>query len=142
VKSSLLSALAGWLAGAIAFPLAELIQPSYMLNGVPQRLPLSELFGLPIIAAFYSAPIILLVWLCVLWPMYRLVPRDSLLWRPALCIVSGALVGAGLYYICGRYLLGFGADFARSIPQLAVGAVVGAVTCAVGVSLKTREQNV
>jgi hypothetical protein len=139
VKSSLLSAVAGWLAGVVAFPLAEFIKPSYALNGIPQRLPLVDLLGSAVVAAIYSAPAILAVWLLLLWPLYRIVPIKSVLWRPAICISCGAVAGAVLYYICGHYIFGFSADFARSIPQPAVGAAVGAVTCAVGARLKHRE---
>lgn len=107
MKSSLLSAIAGWVAGIIASPLAEFIQPSYALNGVPQHLALVDLFASAMVAAIYSSPAILAVWLLLLWPLYRIVPIKSILWRPAVCISCGAVVGAVLYYICINYIFGF-----------------------------------
>ena len=139
MKSSLISALCGWITAAFAFSIAEFIQPTYALGGVPVRPHVGEIPGLFIVAALYSAPFILAVWLLLLWPLYRFTRSTSLLWRPAICIASGVIAGAILYSSFLFYLVQSPLSFAVSLRQLAIGGAVGGVTCAVGVYLRLRD---
>ena len=127
MKNSFLSTLAGWLAGAITFG---------MVGG---RLAGGDGPGWTLVSALYSAPFVLVVWLVCLWPLYVFVPSRSFAWRPLICVPAGALAGALLYFgVVGSafdwQLRGY---FATR--HVFVGAVVGAVTCAVGVALHRRD---
>ena len=89
--------------------------------------------------ALYSAPVIFVVWLVVLWPLYVCVPTRSVLWHPSLCIGGGCIAGVALNYLLVRFIFGFPAYAAGSLAHLCVGAAVGAVTCVTGYILKHRE---
>jgi hypothetical protein len=134
VKPSFLSALSGWFAGSVSFVLAW-----GLTEGARD---FHEWLGLLLIAAIYSAPMVLAVWLIALWPLYVRVPASSPLWHPAVCILSGAAAGAHIYVLVFRFAFGFPPHSFRAFPHLIVGAVVGAVTCAVGVRFKRNEPNV
>jgi hypothetical protein len=64
------------------------------------------------------------VWLLILLPLYTLVPRTSVLWRPVVCTLLGCISGPvllALARICGwPHHIG---------PLLPVATLVGASTC-------------
>ena len=68
---------------------------------------------------------VLPVWLLLVLPLYLLIPRTSILWRPWLCTVGGAALGALL-------LAGYGTfawpDWAAVGLLLPIAGVVGGVT--------------
>lgn len=127
---SLISAAAGWVAGLVAFTFHFLVTVGK-----------SSLSATPALAAI-SGVAIFLVWLCLLWPLYISVPFRSALWRPLVCIPLGALAG-GLILLAFFILLFPGENplLMFSLPFLYIGPIIGAVTCAVGVVLNSRENN-
>ena len=74
MENSFLSALAGWLAGAVSF---GVVAASHA--GGPAA-------GWALVGALYSTPFILFVWLTCLWPLYKFVPAHSFAWRPLVCV--------------------------------------------------------
>lgn len=129
MKQSFISAAVGWVVCMIAFAL-------HFLRTVGR----SSLAGMPALALF-SGVVIFLVWSCLLWPLYVFVPPQSAWWRALPCVPAGALAG-------GVILLAFFMLISRSephpwraieLPFLYIGPIVGAVTCGVGVALKSRE---
>lgn len=132
VKRSLISAISGWIAGSLAFGVAM---------GSADQVALQNWPGYSLIGAFYSAPVIFIVWLAALWPLYVRVPARSVLWHPTVCIGGGCAKGAALYYLLLRFIFCYPAYATTSYMHLAVGAAVGAVTCATGYLLKHREPN-
>ena len=110
MAKSFLCALAGWLVGVISF-VTQVGRPDVIVF---------------LIAATYSA---LVVWLFMLWPLYRWVPRHSLFWRPWLCVPCGAVAGALLFLLVYRLLVTVPASLALT------GACAGAAACALGSTL-------
>ena len=135
---SLISTLCGWITGTVGFALHSFAQPVYLLDDVPLPRTFSSLLSDLLLSAAFSGPLFIFLWLFLLWPLYRFVPASSPLWRPRICVACGIIAGLLLCYLAGRYVYGFIDDLTHSWPQLAIGAAVGAVTCAVGSSLKHR----
>lgn len=114
---SFISALAGWAVGVVAV----VIFSGILLNGNAPSFAL--------IVGLFSAPVILLVWLILLWPLYGLVPRSSILWQPSVCVVCGVVAGGLLATSLFRTYI---SDYA---PFLLAAPLIGGVTCAVGCKL-------
>jgi hypothetical protein len=70
------------------------------------------------------------VWLLVLLPLYVLLPRSSVLWRPTICTVLGAAAGAILVTI--YFAISPDAPFNLVVIFLPIAVVVGAATAFVG----------
>ncbi|MEY2549760.1 MAG: hypothetical protein QOD64_2342 [Verrucomicrobiota bacterium] len=132
MKHSLLSALAGWIAGAVAF--------GFVADRLSQ--PSASAPGWICVGALYSAPIVLLLWLAALWPLYVRVPARSTLWRPLVCVPAGALAGALLYFAVVGPALDWRPKAYFSTLHVFVGVAVGAVACGVGCTLKRRDTRV
>ena len=109
--------------------------------GLADRVPPQSWPGYALMGALYSAPVILVVWLVMLWPLYVRVPAGSILWHPSLCIGGGCVAGVALYYLLVRFIFRFPAYAAGSLAHLSVGAAVGAVTCATGYILNSLLKN-
>jgi hypothetical protein len=126
---SLISAAVGWLAGIAVFTLHFLVSVGR-----------SSLGGIPSLAAI-SGVAIFLIWLFLLWPLYTFVPFRSALWRPLVCVSCGAVAAGVLLLAFFMLMLSHDPHPLRliSLPFLYVGPLIGAVTCAVGVVLKSRE---
>jgi uncharacterized BrkB/YihY/UPF0761 family membrane protein len=126
---SLLSAVIGLIAGAGALTLAFApVEAGSDINGWIFEFQVCVLFGLPVVMT---------VWLFVLWPLYMLVPKNSVLWRPVICIVSGGIAGATLLFALIHLFLPRGTEV--TLRHLLAGATIGAVTCAAGSNFKRRE---
>ena len=131
---SFVSAVVGWIAAVLFFGSHFLI-----------TLGRSSVTG---VFAFWrlAGVVIFAVWLVLLLPLYLLVPRRSLLWHPAACIlgggIAGALILAGVYCWFGRVShTPVTRSFAEAfqLPFFYAGPLVGAITCATGCILKRRE---
>jgi hypothetical protein len=120
---SFVSAFVGWLAAVVALPVAGFA--GHMIIAYSPQLLRDSLF----LATIWILP----VWLVLLWPLYVSVPYRSALWRPYICIPSGAIAGAILIAVPLPILLH------GPHPYFYVGPFVGAVTCAVGCYLKAHE---
>ncbi len=119
LNKSFLSAIAGWVAGAIAFGVSMPVGDGEPLRAWP---------GYAFIGAVYSAPAILVVWFAVLRPVYARLPVGSALWHPFLCTICGCAAGVIFYYLFVRFGLRFPDYVATSAGHLCVGATVGVVT--------------
>ena len=91
--------------------------------------------------AAISGVAIFVTWLFLLWPLYVLVPFRSLLWRPLICVPVGAICGGLLLFAFFVLMPPHEPHPLRvlSLPFFYVGPIIGAVTCAVGVLFKSRE---
>jgi hypothetical protein len=86
ISGSLLSVCADWIVGTIAM---------VVLFGGWQAI---GLFGACLLG---TALVMLPVWLVFLVPLYFLVPRASILWRPSICAPVGTIGGAALMALYG-----------------------------------------
>ncbi len=130
---SFISALAGWAAGVVAILLYFAVQFGVDLfrhtDGV-------NLFGFMALVGFFSGFVVMLVWLCLLWPLYTLVPNGSVLWRPAVCVTCGVAVG-------GLLAVAWDAAEKQGLWNLLSAApLIGGVTCAVGCRLHRLQRQV
>ena len=132
MKQSLLSVTLGHIAGALT--LMFYFAPSEI---GPHMADWPVYF---VMTFLYGAPLVLGVWLLVLWPLYRCVPATSALWHPAVCIPLGAAVGALLYFMLLKAIFQFPSTALLSPGHLLAGAVVGAITSACGCRFKHHEQ--
>lgn len=132
MKKSLASAVSGLAAGAFTLTV------SFAPSEVGWRI--GDWISYFVITFIYGAFPVIAVWLCVLWPLYVRLPRNSVLWHPLPCISIGAAAGATLYILFLTYVLRFPRDAVLAVGHLLAGIVVGAVTCAVGCYLKHNEQ--
>ena len=111
VFGSFLSACAGTIvgAGAMSVALGAWRQPG--------------VFALAILVA---GAIVLPVWLLLVLPIYFLVPRTSILWRPTVCIPAGILLGAATLAAYGVFAW---PDWRMAWLLLPVAALVGGAAC-------------
>jgi hypothetical protein len=123
---SFLSALAGWVASIFALPVA-----GYLNERTITHLSWGFIREDACLGAIFIFP----VWLCILWPLYVLIPFPSLLWSPYICIPCGAVAG-GLI-LCAVIPVFFELPLN---PYVYVASFVGAVTCAIGRALRCSEQ--
>ena len=132
MKQSLISTALGHIAGALTL----------MFYFAPSEIgPRVAEWPVYFVMTFlYGAPLVLGVWLLVLWPLYSRISATSALWHPAACIPLGAITGALLYFILLRLVFRFPSAALLSPGHLLAGFVVGAVTCAFGCRFKHREQ--
>lgn len=123
---SLLAALAGQCAGAVAL----LLFGGGLFWGFP---PVTFL-----IIFLANAPVLLAVWLALLWPLYALLPRSGVLWRPRVGVSFG-LVAGGLLMLAAAPL--YGSTLRQLSPHAYyyVGPITGAVTAAVMCHFKAVE---
>ena len=121
---SLLSAIAGWLVCIAGFTI-----PFRVSDG-------SSPFDAVLVVALFSGGPIYVVWLFLLWPLYRRVPFPSLLWHPVICTFCGAVTGAVLVPISLYVLRHPHAEGVWDWPFLCIGASVGTATCGVGCVLR------
>jgi len=133
VKQSLISAALGLIAGALT--LMFYFAPSEI---GPRITEWPMYFGMAIL---YGAPLVLGVWLLILWPLYSRIPATSVLWRPTVCIPLGAVSGILLYFALLRLVFQLPSNAWRSPGHILVGIIVGAVTCAFGCRFKHHEQS-
>ena len=95
-----------------------------------------------IFAAFFviivGGPVVLVVWLCLLWPLFALVPRTSKLWQPWICVPCGVVAGV-LLLMAAFPFYGVAPWEIWHFSYFYVGPIVGGVTCTVGCALKTSE---
>ena len=130
---SFLSAKAGWFVGVLALVIHAHADFAFTR---------SYFRGIAALASWVGI-VIFPVWLIALLPLYLLIPRRSVLWRPWLCAACGAIAGAVILFVLawwsfcvyGRASL---ADALR-LPFLYVGPIIGATTCICGSILKRRE---
>src|SRR5579862_6748243 len=125
---SFLSTVVGWVAAIVALPIA-----GFLNAGTVTSLSWDLILG----SAYWGALFVFPVLFCLLWPLYRLVPIRSPLWRPSIGIPCGAVAGGLLLWMVIPALIEFPIH-----PYFYVGPFVGAVTCAVGCALKHRESHV
>ena len=118
---SLLSAVVGWASGVVVAAFL----------GFPY---IGSMLLFAVLVGLYSAPVILLIWVFSLWPLYTFVPRSSVFWRPMVCVVCGMTAG-GLLEAADLLLFG---EWELSALLLA-GPLIGGVTCAAGCRFNTRE---
>jgi hypothetical protein len=121
-KGSLHAVTAGWIAGAIVLSLLINWQWS--------------LFLFPIVF-FCMGFVVIPLWLCLLWPLYKSVPQGSILWNPAICTLCGVFLpplflAMGNVLICWANRTPIQTDwpYLLLIPMM----VTGGVTCFVGSS--------
>src|ERR1035437_6521280 len=93
---SFLSAVAGWVVGVMAFALRG---PYYSMYSIRQYLQ-----GL-LLLSFYVGIVVFPIWLFLLWPLSLFIPTRSVLWRPWLCISSGAIAATLLLAVPVLWLL-------------------------------------
>ena len=119
---SLTSALVGWMAGMVISAAGMIF-----LGGNP--------FAGALLVGLGSAPVILLVCLFLLWPLYALVPRSSVLWKPGVCVSCGLAAGGLLAAAL------FSSDWSQegSYLLLVLATLIGGATCFVGSQLNKRE---
>ena len=75
-----------------------------------------------------TAAVALPIWALILLPVYVLLPRRSVLWRPVVCTMLGGVAGAVIAFLA-MFLLGGLETVAGLWICLIIGIVVGAVTC-------------
>ena len=130
MKQSLWSAAVGLVAAAFTM----------MVVFAPSEAPrLAEWPGYVVIGIMYGAPLVAVVWLLLLWPLYVLVPTRSVLWQPLVCIPAGAFAGGLLYVLLVWLILRWPLQTLLSYRHVLIGLVAGAVTCAVGYRFKAHE---
>ena len=125
---SFLSALAGWIAAIVGLPVA-----GYLNARTIDHLSWNVIGG----SAYLGAVFVIPVWLCILWPLYVLVPFSSVLWRPYFCIPCGTIAGALILWLVVPSFFELPLH-----PYFYVAPFVGTVTCAVGCTLKYTEKSV
>lgn len=115
ISGSLLSVCAGWIIGTIA--MVALFGGWHAIG----------LFGACLLG---TALVMLPVWLVFLVPLYFLVPRASILWRPSICAPVGIISGAALMALYGMI-----SGLTRGpigLPLISIAGLVGGVTCYYG----------
>lgn len=133
MKQSLWSAAVGLVAAAF----------TNMLVFAPSEAPrIAEWPGYVVTGIIYGAPLVAVVWLLLLWPLYIFVPARSALWHPLMCISAGAFAGGRLYVLLVWLILRWPLQTLLSFRHVLIGLVAGAVTCAIGYRLKVHENQV